>query len=54
VVVLGATELAGCRGIPEVLRQDIEDLQIPHCRSGVGRYVTVSSPPRGGRSTGSR
>jgi two-component system chemotaxis family response regulator WspR len=42
VVVLGATALAECRRIAEDLRQDIEDLQTPHCRSGVGRYITVS------------
>jgi two-component system, chemotaxis family, response regulator WspR len=42
VVVLGATALAECGKIAENLRQDIEDLQTPHCRSGVGRYITVS------------
>lgn len=49
VVVLGATELVGCRRIAEELRQDIEDLQTPHCRSGVGRYVTVSIGAASGR-----
>jgi two-component system chemotaxis family response regulator WspR len=42
VVVLGATEVAGCRRIAGELRKDIEDLQTPHCRLGVARYLTVS------------
>lgn len=49
VVVLGATELAGCRRIAGELHQDIEDLQTPHLRSGVGCYVTVSIGAASGR-----